>query len=361
MRRNDRTPGEKENVMAIRPDCIKTPVHPVKRGDRPPDSIEYRVHDGENWVSIARQFEMDAWDLIAFNYPGLSPFKDVAAREVNWYLQHYVGCRQTTHDHKNFVFHSSAQPGRIYVPRNVCKARPIPTNVFEIVKTTGKARQLPPSAVPAAVASTGVYSCADPGPGLLPQDHYILRARRLVPTTRDTIEKINDPSRCTRLVGFAVRKLQADARTLAGNFPAGYYQTFAKAIFEEAISYSPTDPDRGVDLAGKTFGFEVGEKPETLPAYHVYESIARVDDDNGYDKVQHFTRSAYLQYHYGKSATDAIQYSKESRDEVKSWLGDGHGFDTNDMLANNRGQAYGKHLYTKYHPIRAGNRDKLWQ
>src|SRR5262249_48075051 len=148
--------------MHLRPDCIKTPANPVKRDYRPPDSIEYKVHDRESWESIARKFDMDAWDLITFNFPGLSPHRSMAAREVNWYLHHHIGCRQTTHDHKNFVFHTSARPGRIYVPWNVCKARPIPTYVYDIVKPTGKARLLPPSAVPAVLPLPSVSSCANP-------------------------------------------------------------------------------------------------------------------------------------------------------------------------------------------------------
>ncbi|MEO8940823.1 MAG: hypothetical protein ABI453_09775 [Isosphaeraceae bacterium] len=220
------------------------------------------------------------------------------------------------------------------------------TNIFEIVRTTGKARRLNQSEVHAR------YLGLDIEAKLQSKAYFILHASHLTRSSQETINRINDPSQCTQLVAFAVRKLQADAGSLGGSFPDGYYATLARAIIEEAISYTPANPDQGVDLAGKTFGLEVGEKPETLPAYQIYDAIARVNDDNGYDKVQHFTRSAYLQYNYGKTATDATQYGKEIRDEIKSWYEGGQGFDSKDMLANNRGQEFGEQLYAKYHPIR---------
>jgi hypothetical protein len=68
--------------MAIRPDCIQKPANPVPRGYRPPESDEYRVRDGESWETIAKAFEIGAWDLIAFNYPGLSRDMRTAPKEV---------------------------------------------------------------------------------------------------------------------------------------------------------------------------------------------------------------------------------------------------------------------------------------
>ena len=220
------------------------------------------------------------------------------------------------------------------------------TNIFEIVRTTGKARRFNKSQVRAK------YHGADIEAKLHGKAYFVLRAGRLVPTVQETINQINEPSRCTPLVAFAVRRLQSDARSMCEIFPDGYYATLAKAIIEQAISYTPTDPDQGVELAGNTFGVEVGQKPETLPAYHIYDTIARVNNQNGYDKVQHFVRSAYLQYTNGKTVTDTEQYGKEIRDEIKSWFKGGQGFDSKDMFANNRGQSFGEQLYAKYHPIR---------
>jgi hypothetical protein len=55
----------------------------------------------------------------------------------------------------------------------------------------------------------------------------------------------------------------------------------------------------------------------------------------------------------GSTIADIKQYGKEIVfDEVPSWFGDDRGFDSNDMKANNQGQAYGAKLYAQYHPIR---------
>jgi hypothetical protein len=59
---------------------------------------------------------MNAWDLIRYNYPGLADDLQVAAREVNWYLEHYVGCKRLTPNQRNYVFSSDAVPGEIWLP-----------------------------------------------------------------------------------------------------------------------------------------------------------------------------------------------------------------------------------------------------
>jgi hypothetical protein len=53
-------------------------------------------------------------------------------------------------------------------------------------------------------------------------------------------------------------------------------------------------------------------------------------------------------------AADALQYGKEIfYDEVPSWVSDDRGFDPADMLANNRGQAFGQRQFERYHSLRA--------
>lgn len=59
---------------------------------------------------------MTPWELIRFNYPGLPANQQEAAREVNWYLQEYVGCTVLTADQKNYCFSSSANPGTVWLP-----------------------------------------------------------------------------------------------------------------------------------------------------------------------------------------------------------------------------------------------------
>lgn len=91
----------------------------VPKGYRPPNSDEYEVEDGDNWNRIAKRIGLDTWDLIYFNFKTRNP------REVNWYLKHYVGCDTPTPDGKNWKFSSTANPGKIYIPRKVLVLPPI--------------------------------------------------------------------------------------------------------------------------------------------------------------------------------------------------------------------------------------------
>jgi hypothetical protein len=103
-------------MTTIRGDCIRTPATPTPRSFAPPNSVAKKVGDRDSWDSLAKQFNMDAWQLIRFNYPNLPADTRIAALEVNWYLQQYVGCRNVTQDGRNYMFSNSANPGFIYVP-----------------------------------------------------------------------------------------------------------------------------------------------------------------------------------------------------------------------------------------------------
>jgi hypothetical protein len=67
------------------------------------------VKPGANWWTVAAGFGVpDVWDLIWFNFQTADP------REVNFYMQRYVGCWQSN-DAKNFSF-MGAEPGWIFIP-----------------------------------------------------------------------------------------------------------------------------------------------------------------------------------------------------------------------------------------------------
>ena len=53
-----------------------------------------------------------------------------------------------------------------------------------------------------------------------------MRGGGLVPTSQATIRWINDSSKCVPIVKFAVQKLQVDAVSFGGKFPAGYPRPF---------------------------------------------------------------------------------------------------------------------------------------
>ncbi len=180
--------------------------------------------------------------------------------------------------------------------------------------------------------------------------HFIRRQGQLSPTSTKTIQQINNPKDAEPLIKFALEKLQSDAASFQGNFPGDYYVNFGKAVINESIRLH--GPDDGIDKAQEYFGSEVDESPSAAP-FHVFESIARRDANTGWDKVQHFVRSATTYYNHSEPTTDALQYSKEVWGAVKGLWDPTESFDWNDMLANNRGQAFGHKLFDKYHPVRA--------
>ena len=60
---------------------------------------------------------MNPWALVWFNFPSVGNVpRQKAMREVNWYLQEYLGCKEVTRDQKNYVFHEGMGRPYIYVP-----------------------------------------------------------------------------------------------------------------------------------------------------------------------------------------------------------------------------------------------------
>jgi hypothetical protein len=102
--------------MAILPQHIRRPAVPVARDYRPAGGQKYKVQDGDSWITLARRKGMGAWELIRYNYPNLPQDPQLAALEVNWYLQEYVGCKRLTTDRKNYVFSFAAMPGEVWLP-----------------------------------------------------------------------------------------------------------------------------------------------------------------------------------------------------------------------------------------------------
>ncbi|MCC6342628.1 MAG: hypothetical protein IT166_10530 [Bryobacterales bacterium] len=102
--------------MPILPSCIRRPARPVARDYRPAGAESRKVTGRDSWVTLAREKGMTPWELIRFNYPGLPANQQEAAREVNWYLQEYVGCTVLTADQKNYCFSSSDNPGTVWLP-----------------------------------------------------------------------------------------------------------------------------------------------------------------------------------------------------------------------------------------------------
>jgi hypothetical protein len=99
--------------MPIRPDSIKPPANLVPRTFVPVNGHKHPVAIGESWVSLAATVGWSPWDLIRYNYPTLPADLQLASKEVNWYLQNYVGCTLLTPDQRNYRF---SPPGEIWLP-----------------------------------------------------------------------------------------------------------------------------------------------------------------------------------------------------------------------------------------------------
>jgi hypothetical protein len=94
----------------------------------PPKGTAHQVGPGDSWVTLAKPLHIDPWELIEFNFPGtltvmrFDPQR--ATRQVNWYLEQYVGCTQSNDGGKNYAFGSGLagrgrgdyKDGRIYLP-----------------------------------------------------------------------------------------------------------------------------------------------------------------------------------------------------------------------------------------------------
>src|SRR5207247_9514430 len=99
---------------------------------------DHRVSDGEDWASVAAQYNVNVKDLIYFNFHTNVP------EEVNWYLRRNTGCNVSKDGGLNWAFSSSADPGLIYIPpsqvidmepEEVTTDKPVMERLQEIAKT----------------------------------------------------------------------------------------------------------------------------------------------------------------------------------------------------------------------------------
>jgi hypothetical protein len=89
----------------------RTPPNPLPVDFVPEGAVEtHRVTDGEDWASVAKDFNVKVDDLIYFNFHTNEP------EEVNWYLRRNTGCNVSNDGERNWAFSSSADPGIIYIP-----------------------------------------------------------------------------------------------------------------------------------------------------------------------------------------------------------------------------------------------------
>src|SRR5438034_7620361 len=99
---------------------------------------DHRVSDGEDWASVAAQYNVKVDDLIYFNFHTNVP------EEVNWYLRRNTGCNVSNDGGLNWAFSSNADPGLVYIPpsevidmepEEVTTDKPVMERLQEIAKT----------------------------------------------------------------------------------------------------------------------------------------------------------------------------------------------------------------------------------
>lgn len=187
--------------------------------------------------------------------------------------------------------------------------------------------------------------------------HIKRRSGGISKTSKDTIDKINNPDNITnKYIKYAMAAFKKECNSGAEDFPKLLYRDLMKFVFENFLK-NAKDPDSVVDDIGSIFGqnIEVSYmKSELLAFFHIYEALVpKTLSSPGYDKIQHFTYCVKKMYNATTAITDAAQYAGEAYDLLTGGSWD----DTvSDMEANNLGQAYGKELYERYHPVRAALR-----
>jgi hypothetical protein len=282
-------------------------------------------------------------DPLAEKFPQLTPYnyagnKPVTAKD----LEGLQGTKDDEVRQQKPVNETKIDNTRVARPRvRLEDIKPIEVaeaNVYKINKETGAAVKIGVSGLDLSKRDQALL-----GKG----GEFIYRNNRLSITSKETVNELNNPSEAGPLTEFTLGKLNEDFKTYEGNFPENYYEGFSKAVFKKSIELNGADS--GVDAASDFL--DIRTMSEGGAILHAYETYARSGADTGFDKVSHYAVSARLQYNNGGLIADIQQYSKEIFfDEIPSWFGNDVGFDSKDMLANNRGQAFGKALYGKYHP-----------
>jgi hypothetical protein len=77
----------------------RKPKQPVPEGAIPLNATAHIVKNDESFETLSQRYGVSMDDIIYFN------FKTNVPEEVNWYLNHYVGCKRETRGQRR------AEPG----------------------------------------------------------------------------------------------------------------------------------------------------------------------------------------------------------------------------------------------------------
>jgi len=159
------------------------------------------------------------------------------------------------------------------------------------------------------------------------------------------------------------------------NFPPGYYEEFAQALYDDAVKRNGDDPGKAFEeLFQQINSGETQDPPPNFPLTgkdrgadrtleNLYHEALGVKEDeihpNGFDKVLHYLTSAYLAYTEGAGSAYSKGVLAEVTDEVKSrawWGKEREGWSRDDMEANKRGIDFAERIKgTQYPPTGTTN------
>ena len=126
----------------MREPAVKAPWPPRAENDpmgHQPEPVPVGQSSTQSFYTIAADHGLDPKDLVYYNFLTRDP------KEINWYLQEYVGCTKTTRDGWNYTFEGATNdPARfksmIFAPS---KSKPAPVPAVNVDPKTGEG-PLPP-------------------------------------------------------------------------------------------------------------------------------------------------------------------------------------------------------------------------
>lgn len=147
------------------------------------------------------------------------------------------------------------------------------------------------------------------------------------------------------LVQAGIDRINADRRTYPQKFPNDYYDTLCRHLFEIALDHNDRNYGAAFGVMNDLQNARLG-----LGLQRHYTQVVGTDTANGWDKVRHFTFTAYLEWNsLGILAPEAFTYGKEVWDQLEYWshglLGhDPEGYSVPDVRADNRGEAFAEEM-----------------
>jgi RHS repeat-associated protein len=162
-----------------------------------------------------------------------------------------------------------------------------------------------------------------------------------------TVQELQGTKTPTPIVQAGMNKIKADYARTGGQFSDNYNIDFGRFMFEKGFSLmsgnSKSDYVNSANATWNILNNKTFSNGATL--FHLYENFARKNENTGYDKLLHFSRSAQLTIESGATWSKTLGIGKELIfDGIPSLnpFSSDKGWDDLDMKANEDGINYGK-------------------